>query len=220
MESENIQMSQNDRPTQGDDLLQNNSNDTQSFSLNSSYVAVKSKINLLIENNVNPIFNALKNNGYGKLLVALVALFSVVFGYITMTLLQTLYFVSCSVNSVRAIKNDQDLKPIVNNWVTYSAVVLIFYILDMLSYITGDVIKIVFDACKFVLLFCLYGSSVIQENLNYGMSRVYSCNNRIIDTTQNSINTVLGYVYQSCNKENFDEIIQSISKLTSKEKSN
>lgn len=212
MESENIQ-SENVQVGASPD-------EVKSFSLNSSYVAMKSKINLLIENNIGPIFNALKNNGYGKLLVAFVALFSVIFGYITMTLLETLYFVACSVNSVRAVKNDQDLKPVVNSWITYSAVMLIFYVLDMLSYITGDVIKVVFEACKFVLLFCLYGSSVMSENFNYGMSRIYSCNNRVIDTTQDGLNTVLGYVYQSCNKENFDEIVQSISKLTSKEKSN
>lgn len=194
--------------------------EVNSFSLNSSYVSIKSKINLLIENNVSPIFNALKNNGYGKLMVALVAFFSVIFGYITMALLETLYFVACSVNSVRAIKNDQDLKPVVNNWITYSAVILIFYVLDMLSYITGDIIKIVFEACKFVLLFCLYGSTSMQDNLNYGMSRIYSCNNRVVDTTQNGINTLLGHIYQSCNKENFDEIFQSVSKLNSKEKAN
>lgn len=217
MESENIQ-SEN---VQSENVqVVTSLDEIKSFSLNGSYVAIKSKINLLIENNVSPVFNALKNNGYGKLLVALVALFSVVFGYITMTLLESLYFVACSVNSVRAVKNDQDLKPIVNSWITYSAVVLIFYVLDMLSYITGDVIKVVFDACKFVLLFCLYGSTSMQENFNYGMSRIYSCNNRVIDTTQNGINTLLGYIYQSCNKENFDEIVQSISKLTSKEKAN
>lgn len=192
--------------------------EVKSFSLNSSYVAIKSKINLLIENNFSPILNALKNNGYGKVLIALVALLSVVFGYITMTLLETLYFVACSVNSVRAVKNDQDLKPVVNNWITYSAVVLIFYVLDMLSYVTGDIIKVVFEACKFVLLFCLYGSTSIQDNLNYGMSRIYSCNNRVIDTTQNGINILLCHVYQSCNKENFNEIVQSISTLASKDK--
>jgi hypothetical protein len=52
------------------------------------------------------------------------------------------------------------------------------------------------------------------------MSRIYACNNRFVDTVQNGMNTGLDYIYQSCNKENFDDIIQSFSKLTSKEKTN
>lgn len=194
--------------------------DKNLFNLNKSYLAIKSKINLFIGNNLTPLFSALKNSGYGKLLLIIMGLFSIAFGYVTMALLQSLYFISCSVNSVRALKNNQDLKTVVNNWITYSAVVLIFYFLDLLSYMTGNVIKIVFETCKFMLLFCLYGSTTISENLNYGISRIYSCNNKVIDTTENGINTLLGYIYQSFTNGNIDEVIQSISNLTSKNKTN
>jgi len=189
----------------------------KSFNVNDSYVAIKRKFNLLMSTNVLPILNSVKNNGYGKLLVAFVALLTVIFGYITLAFLQSLYFVGCAINSVRALKNDSsDLKPVVSNWVTYSTVALIFAVLDLLSYMTGDMLKIVFDTCKLTLLMYLYNSEEVSTNLNYGMMRIYSCNNRVIDTTQNGVNSVIGYVHQSCNKENFEEIIQSVKNATSK----
>lgn len=190
----------------------NLSKSSSTHTINSMYVAIKSKVGLLLSNNVSPVFNMIKNNGYGKLIVGLIAILATVFGYITMTLLQSLYLAAMAVNSVRSVKGNTDLKPVVQGWITYSAVMLIFYVLNILSSLTGDVIKFVFETVKFVLLFCLYGSPQLQENINYGMGRVYSCNNRIIDTTQNGINAFISYFYQSCNKENFEDILKVFSK--------
>lgn len=203
MESKNIQNESNEI---------SNMQKVKIFDFNNFYVNMKSNFNLLIENNINPIFNMLNDNGYGKLLTAIIVFFSIVFGHVTIGLLITLYFISCSVNSVRAIKNNEDLNPIVNNWITYSAVILILYIIDILSYLTGGIIKIVFEVFKFMLLFCLYGSVSTKDNLNYGMSRIYSCNNIVIDTIQNGMYKLLNHAHQSYKKENYNKIIKSLSK--------
>lgn len=184
-------------------------NKIKSFNLDSFYVKLKAMLVTMYKNNLSSLIEIIKNNKYGNLIVMLFTFLSVVFGYVTLQLLQNLYFFGCFVNSIRAIKNNQDFKPIIENWITYCSTMLIFYFFDSLSSFAGNIIRIIFDTLKFVILFCLYGSEQSRENINYWTSRIYSCNNRVIDTTQNTVNLFLNYIYDSCNKESFEKMIKS-----------
>ena len=113
--------------------------------------------------------------------------FFIMCGYINSQILTTIFFMCNLIDSIRSVKNNDETKSIVNNWILYCTLLLIFYCVDSFSYFVGNMFSVLLEMCKLVLLFCLCTIEGLTEKILYGITRIYSCNNKIIDSVENNI---------------------------------
>ena len=198
---------------------ENNDNETNTqtkFEINNFYVSLKQKIMNLVNLYIFPFVDLFKNNSFGKIIVLVISMLVIIFGYVTTSFLQFLYFFNCTINSIKIMKqentNETDVKNVVNNWITYSGIVLIFSLCDIASFVTGNIFYKLFDLIKLCSLIYLFNSEKKTSDLNYAITRLYHCNNRVLDTLSNGTYNLLDYVHSSYDKKHFQDIINNARK--------
>jgi hypothetical protein len=167
------------------------------------------------------LIGAENNKFYFRIFMIFITLVTFAYGYMTTALMNILYFLNLFVSSVKYMSpksadNECGIK-ILKGWITYSVVVIFEFALNFVTDSLGlRLFRFMEELIKIVMYYNLFGSDVLSNKINDTAIKVYETNKTGIDTVQSGTISVTQSVYDSFNKENIDELIDTFKNYKNK----
>lgn len=170
------------------------------------------------------------NKFYVRMMVMFGTMLSFIFGFVTTTLLNKLFFVNNVINTVRAVhdvthvKNGENDKvrfqtdePILDSWLAFSSAVTMSSILDYVtSFGNFTLVKFVSEILKCFLYYKLMTDPTFTSTCYNKVSMVYLNNQWGIDQVRDAVQKVVCVVTDAFSDESRDELINAVKNLKQK----
>jgi len=148
---------------------------------------------------------------YFRTLMIFTTFLAYMMGYVTATLMNTLYFLNLFVTSIKHMSqvnskqdNNESSNMVIKNWITYSVVVIFNYVFDIITNFIG--FKIFSDFANIVLHYNLFKSSVLSNDVNKSVQAIYETNKTGIETVQSGAIHTTQIIVDSFGTDYVDEL--------------
>lgn len=129
-----------------------------------------------------------------------------IFGYISISLINGLYFLNLFVASIK-LASDENATNVIKKWITYSVIIILSNIINIITNIIRfGSFNLLGDFLNVMLYYNLYKSETMSDNINNFINQIYKINKTGIDTVQYESNKFIKIIVDSFDNEYIDKL--------------